>query len=74
MNENVKNHQNHDCCKGGGCEGDNCNCGHEYGNCGCHFERRYQTKAEQIATLEAYLSHIKLEVQAVEEKIADLNK
>jgi hypothetical protein len=58
---------------GCGCEGecsDTC-------ECGCnqeHFERRYQTKAEKIAELEAYLSELKLEVQAVEEHLADLRK
>jgi hypothetical protein len=58
-------------CKDCGCSTD--------GECGCechcheqHFERRYQTKAEQIAELEAYLSELKLEVQAVEEHLADL--
>jgi hypothetical protein len=58
-------------CKDCGCE---CECG---GECECHhggFERRYQTKAEQIAELEAYLSDLKLEVQAVEEHLADLRK
>jgi hypothetical protein len=58
-------------CKDCGCE---CECG---GECECHhggFERRYQTKAEQIAELEAYLSELKLEVQAVEEHLADLRK
>ena len=45
--------------------------------CGCHgghFERRYQTKAEKIADLEGYLMDLKLEVQAVEEHLADLKK
>ena len=45
--------------------------------CGCHgghFERRYQTKAEKIADLEGYLMDLKLEVQAVEEHLADLRK
>jgi hypothetical protein len=45
--------------------------------CGCHgghFERRYQTKAEKIADLEGYLIDLKLEVQAVEEHLADLKK
>lgn len=56
---------------GCGCE---CNCG---GSCECHhhagrFERRYQTKAEQISELEAYLEELKLEVQAVEEHLSDL--
>lgn len=56
-----------------------CGCQEEQG-CGCScdsngfFERRYQTKAEQIAELEAYLSELKLEVQAVEERLADLRK
>jgi len=38
------------------------------------LQRRYQTKAEQIAELEAYLNDLKLEVQAVEEMLADLRK
>lgn len=69
-------------CKHEHCECDEncscgCNCNH---NCGCdccgghHFHRRYQTKAEQIAELEAYLAELKLEVQAVEERLADLRK
>lgn len=64
-------------CKDCGCnEGQECDCG-----CGCecsanggHFERRYQTKAEQIAELEVYLSELKTEIQAVEEHLADLRK
>jgi hypothetical protein len=60
----------------------NCNCS-EGCECGCsccetgtgeHLERRYQTKAEQITELESYLSELKLEVQAVEEHLADLRK
>lgn len=48
-------------------------------NCGCDefgsgFERRYLTKAEQIAELEEYLTDLKTEVQAVEEHLADLRK
>ena len=60
-------------CKDCGC-GSECECG---GECSCHerhFERRYQTKAEQIAELEAYLSELKTEVQAVEEHLTDLRK
>ena len=58
---------------------ENCGCHSEHAcgcGCGCsgHFERRYQTKAEQIADLEAYLHDLKLEVQAVEEHLADLRK
>jgi hypothetical protein len=62
-----------------GCQSDReCNCGCE-GDCECgghagHFERRYQTKAEQITEMEAYLGDLKTEVQAVEEHLADLRK
>ena len=59
-------------CKQCDCQSDQeCNCGCE---CGGHFERRYQTKAEQIAELEGYLEELKTEVQAVEEHLADLRK
>jgi hypothetical protein len=62
-----------------GCQSDReCNCGCE-GDCECgghagHFERRYQTKAEQITEMEAYLGDLKTEVQAVEEHLSDLRK
>jgi hypothetical protein len=46
----------------------------EHDRNGGHFERRYQTKAEKIADLKAYLMDLKLEVQAVEEHLADLRK
>ena len=65
--------------KQNGCQSDReCNCGCE-GDCECgghagHFERRYQTKAEQITEMEAYLGDLKAEVQAVEEHLADLRK
>ena len=60
-------------CKEYGC---GCDCD---GGCECschqsHFERRYQTKAEKVAELESYLAELKLEVQAVEEHLADLRK
>jgi hypothetical protein len=55
-----------DCECGGGCD---CDCGG-----GGHFQRRFQTKAEQIEELESYLAELKLEVQAVEEHLADLRK
>jgi hypothetical protein len=57
-----------------------CGCGCDCDSgcaCSCHqnhFERRYQTKAEKIAELESYLAELKLEVQAVEEHLADLRK
>ena len=58
------------------CKDDGCECG---GGCECcgggrHFQRRFQTKAEQIEELESYLADLKLEVQAVEEHLADLRK
>lgn len=62
------------------CKECDCQEGHECGHsCSCechggHFERRFQTKAEQIAELESYLSDLKTEVQAVEEHLADLRK
>jgi len=67
------------------CE-DNCNCngscnGHceEGGHQGCCYEqhplqRRYQTKEKQIAELENYMKDLKLEIQAVEERLSDLRK
>lgn len=71
MNDHHEHHHHPD-----GCEcNESCECG-----CGCeccgdgYFQRQYLTKAEQIAGLEAYLSELKLEVQAVEEHLADLRK
>ena len=66
-------------CKYCGCQSDQeCSCGCDNScKCSCHtgrFERRFQTKAEQIAELEAYLDELKTEVQAVEEHLADLRK
>ena len=66
-------------CKNEACDcEDECSCGC---NCGCdgcksghHFQRRYQTRAEQIEALESYLAELRLEVQAVEERLADLKK
>jgi hypothetical protein len=62
-----------------GCHSDQeCSCGEGGGGCGCggshsHI-RQYQTKAEQTAELESYLRELKMEVQAVEEHLADLRK
>ncbi|KAF0106662.1 MAG: hypothetical protein FD146_2461 [Anaerolineaceae bacterium] len=69
-----------DCdCKEGECKcGSECACGC---NCDCdcchdghHFQRRFQTRAEQVEALEAYLAELRLEVQAVEERLAGLKK
>lgn len=59
--------QQGECDCGGECS---CSCGGE----GLSFQRRYLTKAEQVAELEAYLAELRLEVQAVEERLADLKK
>jgi len=62
-------------CNECGCEeGQVCGCGCECHCHGGHFQRQFQTRAEQIAELEAYLSELKTEVQAVEEHLADLRK
>jgi hypothetical protein len=60
-----------DCENGCTCD---CNCDCECCGDDGRFQRRYQTKAEQVAELETYLGELKLEVQAVEERIADLKK
>ena len=65
MCRNCSCQSEHECHCGGGCECD--------GQAG-HFERRYQTKAEQITELETYLSELKTEVQAVEEHLAGLRQ
>lgn len=50
---------------------ESCACG-----CDCHgdggFRRRYKTKAEQIVELESYVSELKAETQAAEERLAEL--
>ena len=66
-------HEEQNCC---GKQDQDCNChnSEEDCNCGGHFHRRYQTKEEERANLEAYLAGLKLEVQAVEERLVDLKK
>jgi hypothetical protein len=54
--------------------GSDCSCGEDQCSCGSNFHRRFQTKQEQIAGLEAYLKELKLETQSVEEILADLKK
>jgi hypothetical protein len=62
-------------CKNGSCDcGNGCDCGCECCGGDDRFQRRYLTKAEQAEELEAYLADLKLEVQAVEERLADLKK
>jgi hypothetical protein len=60
--------------------GEDCCCGHGGEACDCQgdgphkFHRRYQTRAEQLTELEGYLAELKAEVQAVEERLADLRR
>ena len=74
-------HRDHECGCGEqcDCQSRECGCsgrGHSKGGsgkCDCNrFHRRYQTKAEHIAELEEYLAQLKAEVQAVEERVAEL--
>jgi hypothetical protein len=67
-------HEDHYYCCTEGCSGGSCRCDEECTCKGGHFQRRFKTKAEQIAELESYLSELKKEVQAVEEMLADLRK
>jgi hypothetical protein len=69
MSDETCDFKNGTCDCGGGCD-----CGCECCGGDGRFQRRYQTKAEQTAELEAYLADLKLEVQAVEEQLADLKK
>jgi hypothetical protein len=68
------------CCSRHHDHGSSC-CSRDEGSCGTPFDedwggftfrRRFQTKEEQLAELEAYLEELKAEVQAVEERLADL--
>jgi len=47
---------------------------HESGECcgGHGFRRRFETRAERRAVLEAYLAELRAEAQAVEERLAEL--
>lgn len=72
MCQHCEQHEVGDC----GCEGrgsmDRCGC--REGSREGHVHRQYQTKAEQISSLETYLDELKSEVQAVEECQADMRK
>lgn len=66
-----RRHQHHshergrrgDCCRGGA--------GHRGEG---HFRRRYHTREEKREDLESYLADLRLEVQAVEERLEDIQK
>ncbi len=69
-------HRGHGGCCGGGHErgphhgyGGRCGEGRPGG-----FRRRFVSRAERIAALEAYLAELRAEVAAVEEHLADLKK
>ena len=74
MCHHYEHHQGKDCNCAEKCTENRCGCGEGCCGSGGHFQRRYQTKAEQIADLENYLSDLKQEVQAVEERLTDLRK
>ncbi len=76
-------HRHHECECGERCDckSSECECGEgchgKDGGCKCgsgKFRRRYRTQAEQLSELEEYLAELKAEVQAVEEKVAELRK
>jgi hypothetical protein len=54
---------------------DSCDCGCDC-NCGCDgdmgFQRRFMTHKEELEMLEDYRGDLKLELEAVEERIAEL--
>ena len=56
---------------------DSCDCGCDC-NCGCGcggdmgFQRRFMTHKEELEMLEDYRGDLKLELEAVEERIAEL--
>ncbi len=64
------------CCCGGHGEGGS----RHSGRCGCGashpwgFYRRFVSRAERIAELEAYLAELRAEITAVEEHLAELKK
>jgi hypothetical protein len=63
------------CCSGGGHGA--CRCDGGQGGCCCDgghggFRRRYRSKAETVAQLESYLTELKAEAQAVEERIKEI--
>lgn len=54
---------------------DECDCGCNC-NCGCGddigFQRKFMTRKEELEMLEDYRGDLKLELEAVEERIAEL--
>jgi len=74
MDKHQHNHNHEENCCGKQDEDCACNNTEKDCKCGGRFHRRYQTKEEERSTLEAYLTDLKLEVQAVEERLVNLKK
>jgi hypothetical protein len=72
MCHHGEHHHGQDCGCEEKCTQGSCHCDQERCEGSGYYHRRYQTKAEQISVLETYLGKLKLEVQAVEERVADL--
>jgi len=78
--EGDRDHHSECRCCGCGCHcecGPGCGCGGERHGCedkNRGFPRRFRSKAEKLAKLEAYLSELKAEAQAVEERLAELRR
>lgn len=80
--EDFEDYEGHGEHHQGDCE---CHGRHHHHGCGCHggewgwgpghgFHRRFRTREEEVADLEAYLNELKLEAQAVEERLETLKK
>ena len=67
---NQYDYRQPECCCDGRVESSQC-CGEGETR---HLQRRFSTKAAEIAELETYLGELKQELQAVEEHLADLRK
>ncbi len=49
-----------------------CGCGHHTRGCGCGHHRRYLTKEERKELLEKYLNNLEKELEAVKERLEEL--
>jgi hypothetical protein len=86
--EGHQHHHGHGHHRSHGCEHHEGHGDHGHWSCGCHdrgeddgcrcgeggggFQRRFQSKGEIIAELEHYLSELKAEAGAVEERLREL--
>jgi len=74
MCHKCEHHQDQVCECGGSRKEVSCDCGKECCGNDKQFHRCYHTKEEQIPELEKYLKDLRLEVEAVEERLSDLRK